>query len=118
MVMTAPERPTRREIVEELVDILDSRFFKTLSEPVRVQILKFLLLNGRSDIATIAEDMPQDRSVISRHLSLMQDAGILTCEKETRHRYYDIDASEFLKKIEGMAGKIRTCMEVCAPDCG
>jgi DNA-binding transcriptional ArsR family regulator len=56
------------EIANELVAVLDSKFFKSLGEPVRVEIIRFLLLNGRADIATIAENMPQDRSVISRHL--------------------------------------------------
>ena len=107
----------KKQIAEELVEILDSVFFKTLSEPVRVQILKFLVLNGRSDIGTIAEQMPQDRSVISRHLNLMQTVGILTCEKETRHIYYEINARAFLEKVEGIADKIRECMLACCPDC-
>jgi DNA-binding transcriptional ArsR family regulator len=107
----------KNRIAEELVEILDSAFFKTLSEPVRVRILKFLLLNGRSDIGTIAAQLPQDRSVVSRHLNLMSAVGILTAEKETRHIYYSIDAEAFLEKVEGIAGKLRACMLVCCPDC-
>ena len=79
------------KIAEELVEVLDSKFFKTLSEPVRVQILKFLMLNGRADIGSIAENMPQDRSVISRHLNLMQESGILISEKESRHVFYSVN---------------------------
>lgn len=105
------------QIAEELVAILDSTFFKTLSEPGRVQILKFLLLHGRSDIGTIAEQMPQDRSVISRHLNLMRKAGILTCAKENRHIYYDVNAQTFLDKVEGIRDKLKTCIAVCCPDC-
>ncbi len=73
------------EIANRMVDVLDSKFFKSLSEPVRVQILRYLLLHGRTDIGTIANNLPQDRSVISRHLNLMQEVGILNCEKESRH---------------------------------
>ena len=58
--------PQRKTAAEDLIKAFDFKFFKTMSEPVRMQILKILLLNGRSDIATIAENMPQDRSVISR----------------------------------------------------
>lgn len=107
----------KNQIAEELVAILDSAFFKTMGEPVRVQILKFLLLHGRADIGAIAEQMPQDRSVVSRHLNLMHKVGILTCEKETRHIYYAINATAFLEKVEGIAGKLRACMRVCCPDC-
>lgn len=105
------------KIVEEFVEILDSKFFKTLSEPVRVEILKFLMVNGRSDIGTIAEHMPQDRSVISRHLSLMHEAGILTCEKESRYIYYEINARAFRDKLEAITERTRKCIAKCCPNC-
>ena len=114
MLMTIQQ--AKQQIAEEVVEILDSSFFKTLSEPVRVQILKFLLLNGRSDISTIAKQMPQHRSVISRHLNLMYTVGILTSEKEARHTYYAINTQPFLEKVKGIADKIRACMRVCCPD--
>ncbi|MCK4816394.1 transcriptional regulator, partial [bacterium] len=55
-----------QHMVEDLVEALDSKMFKALTDPTRTQILKYLMLNGRSDVSTIAEHMPQDRSVISR----------------------------------------------------
>ena len=106
--------PTEKDI-EELVAILDSKFFKALSEPVRINILKYLILNGRSDIAAIADTLPQDRSVISRHLQLMYDTGILDCEKITRHVYYEVNGGVFLNKMETILEKIRACMPGCCP---
>ena len=85
------------DILDELIKNFDSRFFKTLSEPVRLEILKFLMQNGRSDIGTIADHLPQDRSVISRHLNLLHEAGILNCEKETRHMFYEINGGFYRK---------------------
>ncbi len=79
MFMKAQNSP--QNAMDELAKIFDSKLFKTLSEPVRMEILKFLMLNGRSDIGTIAENMPQDRSVISRHLNLMREAEILKRKK-------------------------------------
>ncbi len=106
---------TSSQSVEELVDMIDSKFFKALSEPVRVQILKYLLLNGRSDITAIASELPQDRSVISRHLQLMQEVGILNCEKITRHIYYEINGVVFFNKLENILEKIRECIPECCP---
>ena len=105
------------KIAEELVEVFDSKLFKTLSEPVRVQILKFIMLNGRVDIGTIAANMPQDRSVISRHLNLMHEVEILQCEKESRHMFYEINAQVFLDKLVNITEKIRTCMAECCPSC-
>ena len=105
------------EIANRLVDVLDSKFFKTLSEPVRVQILRFVLLNGRADIGTIAENMPQDRSVISRHLNLMQEVGILTSEKQSRHVFYSINARLFLERFMIITELTKQCLEECGPNC-
>ena len=115
--METEKTESRSQIAEELVEAVDSKFFKTLSEPVRVQILKYLMLNGRADIQTIAENMPQDRSVISRHLNLMQEAGILTGEKENRHVFYDVNGQPFIEKLVDITEKISKCMKECCPDC-
>ncbi len=105
------------DIANKLVDVLDSKFFKTLSEPVRVQIIKFILLNGRTDIGTIAENMPQDRSVISRHLNLMQEVGILNCEKESRHMYYNINPETFLNRFRDITKLTEQCIKECGNLC-
>ena len=117
MIMETEKPESRIQIANELVEAVDSKFFKTLSEPVRVQILKFLMLNGRADIQTIAENMPQDRSVVSRHLNLMQEAGVLTCQKENRHVFYDVNGQPFLEKLVDITEKIRRCIKECCPDC-
>jgi DNA-binding transcriptional ArsR family regulator len=108
----------KNKLVEDLARNLDSKFFKCLSDPVRQELLKYLLLNGRVDVGTIAKNLPQDRSVISRHLQLMRDAGVLISEKEGRFVYYSINGKEFLKKLEALADQVRTCIPVCCPtDC-
>jgi|APSaa5957512622_1039677.scaffolds.fasta_scaffold125033_2 DNA-binding transcriptional ArsR family regulator len=105
------------EMAQDLIEGWDARFFKTLGEPVRMEILRYLLLNGRSDIGSISENLPQDRSVISRHLQLMLDSGLLHCEKETRFRYYSINGGNFINKLEATAFQLRKCMSVCCPEC-
>lgn len=98
------------KIVDELIETLDSKFFKSMAEPARVDIFKCLLLNGRCDISSITEKLPQDRSVISRHLQLMLDADILICDKEGRHTFYDINSSGVLLKLETIVKKVKQCI--------
>lgn len=106
---------TRDEVLKEFSEAYDARFFKTLGEPVRMQILSYLMMNGRSDIASITENMPQDRSVVSRHLNQMLAVGMLCCEKETRHMYYSINAQTFVDKLEQFLSKIKKSISVCCP---
>lgn len=71
------------------------------------------LVNRRADIAAIAAALPQDRSVISRHLKVMSEAGILKCEKITRHVYYEIDGTSFSGRLETIAAGTKQCMPAC-----
>lgn len=106
---------TRAEFLTEFSETYDPRFFKTLSEPVRIEILCHLMMNGRSDIGSITENMPQDRSVISRHLTQMHAVGILCCEKETRHMYYSINGQAFIEKLAGFLAQVKKSVAVCCP---
>ncbi len=111
--METERRTKENKILDELVKVLDSKFLKALSEPVRIEILKVIMRNGRTDIGTIAENMPQDRSVISRHLNLMHEVGILICEKVGRHMFYEIDGKVFLDRLENITGLVRKCVPMC-----
>ncbi len=101
--------------LEGLVEQLDSKIFKALTDPTRTQILKFLMCHGRADISTIANHFPQDRSVISRHLHMMGEAGLLTVEKETRHRFYHINGEYILRMFETIVANLRACIHQCCP---
>jgi DNA-binding transcriptional ArsR family regulator len=103
------------QVLDDLVKALDSKMFKALTDPTRTQILRFLMLNGRCDISTIADNLPQDRSVISRHLNMMAEAGLLVAEKETRHRFYTINCETFLNEFETIVANLKTCIAECCP---
>ena len=96
--------------IDSALTCVDSEFLRALSEPARIEILKLLMLNGACDVSTLAEQMPQDRSVISRHLSLMHKAGVLNTKKEGRHKVYSIDPQGLLGKAEHFVEALRQCI--------
>ncbi len=99
-----------------LAELFDSKLFKMLGEPARVELLKILATRGRMDITEITEFLPQERSVVSRHLSSMCEAGLLTSEKVGRHTFYEVDALAILERLEAMSSGIRRYFEDCCPD--
>lgn len=102
--------------VSDLVSLLDSALFRVLSEPARISIMKELAVSGRQDISAIARRLPQDRSVISRHLSLMEESGLIIGEREGRHTYYRLNGAAILTRLESMAAEMRTYLERCCPE--
>lgn len=101
--------------INDLIAVLDSFFFKTLSEPIRVEILKFLLKNGRCDIATVAKSIKKDRSVLSRHLHMMNEAGILKTEKVIRNTYFEVDAQSLVTTVSALFKQVNHAIESCCP---
>jgi ArsR family transcriptional regulator len=63
--------------------------FKALAHPLRLSIIAFLK-DGERCVCEIVENVPAERSNISRHLALMTSAGVLESRKEGLRVYYKL----------------------------
>ena len=93
---------SRQEAARQCVAVFNTGFFKALCEPARIAVLRELILLDRADIAAISARLPQDRSVVARHLRQLASAHIVKAEKEGRHVFYQIDASSVAERLEGI----------------
>jgi predicted transcriptional regulator len=110
-----PTRQKRERAAKELRQILDGNLFRALCEPVRVALVEFLTVNGRSDIATIAAAFPQDRSVVSRHLLSLHAAGVVRREKVARQVFFEVDGSAVVLRLEEILARFRRIVPLCCP---
>lgn len=106
---------SRARAARELREIFDEDLLRALCEPVRVALVEFLTARGRSDIATVAESFPQDRSVISRHLASLCRVGVLRREKVGRHVFFAVDGPGVLVRLEKMLDRFRHVVSTCCP---
>ncbi len=90
---------------------IDRDFIKALTEPARLVIIKLLIVHRSLDVKSLAEKMPQDRSVISRHLSMMEKSGLLSSTKEGRQVFYTLDAKSALAKAEKLVDSFKQCCQ-------
>ena len=84
---------------------------RVLAEPARMELIEILICQGEKDVGQIAEQMDQDRSVVSRHLKQLADAGVLEIRKEGRHRHYRINGEFLLREMEDLTGQLRTYIQ-------
>lgn len=84
------------KLIQEKIDF---DFFKTLFDPVRTELLVYLVVNGKKNIKEISENFSQDRSVISRHLDLMHRYGIVNKSKENRNILYEANSEVVFEKF-------------------
>lgn len=78
---------------------MDFEFYRVLFDPVRSEIMIFLGINGASSISTVSDNFPQDRTVISRHLSLMYRHGIVMKTKKSREYIYQLNTEFVIDKF-------------------
>ncbi len=64
-----------------------TEIFKTLSEPIRVQLV-LLLVHGERSVATLVEALGQPQSTVSRHLGVLRSAEVVKTRRETTHIHY------------------------------
>lgn len=80
---------------------------KALSDPVRREILN-LLKNGRLSAGEISEHFPVTDAAVSRHLSVLKEAGLIRDTREGKYIYYDLNASvleEILLWVKDLKGE-------------
>jgi DNA-binding transcriptional ArsR family regulator len=106
---------TRQRAAKSCAEIFDSELFRALCEPVRIEIVRLLIARGRSDLSGIAAELPQDASVISRHLAVLHRAGVARRAKSGRHVYFELDGPELLARLEGITGALRRAVPFCCP---
>jgi Predicted transcriptional regulators len=99
-----------------LYDSIDFDFYKTLFDPVRSDILIYLVSHGPKSIKEISENFSQDRSVISRHLDLMYRYGIVSKSKQDRHIYYEANRSFVVEQFEKTTINLKKLLQSATPD--
>jgi DNA-binding transcriptional ArsR family regulator len=96
-------------------DSIDFEFYKTVFDPVRSEILVYLVSHGKKNIKEIAENFSQDRSVISRHLDLMYRFSIVLKTKENRNIYYEANSMFIVEKFEQTTENLKKLMLLQTP---
>ena len=81
--------------------VLDTAF-RALSDGARRSILE-RLSRGEATMSVIAEPLPITLSAVHQHVAVLEEAGLVVCEKRGRSRWCRLEPSGF-KRIEHWIG--------------
>ena len=79
-----------------------SRLFSALANPTRRRILEILRC-GEEPISDLAEPFDMSLVAVSKHVRVLEDAGLLTVRKEGRSRICRLDARPLRVAVGWMA---------------
>ena len=84
-----------------------SELLRAAAHPQRLAILDVLGHHQRLCNREIQELLGIEQAILSQHLTLMRDKGLLEFEKDGKFTYWNLKRPEFLKIV--------LCLENCCP---
>ncbi len=82
-----------------------AEILKTISHPVRLDIIKMLDKDEPLSVAQINEQIPIPQPALSHHLNKMKDRGVLASHREGKNVYYSLMSRHIIKIFD--------CIESC-----
>ena len=89
----------------DLVDLIAERF-RALSEPTRIKLLD-RLREGEASVLDLTEAIGMTEQNVSKHLGVLQRAGILARRKQGNFTYYSIADERVFELCETVCGSIQ-----------
>lgn len=80
--------------------------FRALADPIRLQLLAQIAARGPLCVCHLQDELPYTQSRISKHLSSLRRAGLVTTRREGTWIYYSVDeqaleiARDFIDQLE------------------
>src|SRR4030043_1179213 len=84
---------------------LKARVFYALSDPVRIEILEFIR-DGEKCVCEIVPHLNLIQPVVSRHLRILKDSGLVVDRKDGNKRLYSVMFPEVYKIIDDITPEL------------
>ncbi|MBV8950917.1 MAG: helix-turn-helix transcriptional regulator [Actinobacteria bacterium] len=69
----------------------DDELWSAIADPSRRRLLDLLVRNGESTASSLAEEVPFTRQAVVKHLSVLEQAGLVTRQREGREVRFRVD---------------------------
>ena len=90
---------------EPLVDLV-ARRFRVIGEPMRIKLLD-RLRNGEATVQELTEAVAASQQNVSKHLSVLRDAGIVARRKEGTQVFYRVVDAGVFELCEMVCGSVQ-----------
>ena len=90
---------------EDRLIMFKAKTFRALSDPIRLKILHFLK-DGDKCVCEIIPFLGVPQPIVSRHLKILKDIGLISDKKEGTRRFYSITNLSILNIIDGLSPEI------------
>jgi DNA-binding transcriptional ArsR family regulator len=79
--------------------------FGALSDPIRIEIINFLR-QGEKCVCEIVPHLNLIQPLVSRHLKILKDAGMVKCRKDSTKRMYSIVDQRIFQVVDALTPEL------------
>jgi ArsR family transcriptional regulator len=90
---------------EENQNRFKSTVFHALSNPIRLEILSYLR-GGEKCVCEIVPHLNLIQPLVSRHLKILKDTGIVRCRKDSTKRMYTIVDNNIFNVVDSLTPEL------------
>ncbi|HSV49761.1 MAG TPA: metalloregulator ArsR/SmtB family transcription factor [Candidatus Acidoferrales bacterium] len=82
-----------------------STIYHALSDPIRLEIITYLR-NGEKCVCEIVPHLNLIQPLVSRHLKILKDAGLVRCRKDGTKRLYSIVDPKIYAVVDSLTSEL------------
>src|SRR5580692_3042261 len=82
---------------------VDDELWSAIGDPSRRRVLDLLVSHGAVSASWLASQVPFTRQAVSKHLAVLEEAGLVTRHKQGREVLYQVEAARLDQATQAMA---------------
>jgi DNA-binding transcriptional ArsR family regulator len=81
----------------------DDDLWSAIADPSRCHVLDLLVSNGDASASWLAGEVPFSRQAVSKHLVVLERAGLVSRRRQGREVLYQVEAARLDQAVRAMA---------------
>jgi ArsR family transcriptional regulator, cadmium/lead-responsive transcriptional repressor len=81
----------------------DDQLWSAIADPSRRRVLDLLVREGEASASSLADQVPFSRQAVSKHLTVLEDVGLISRRKQGREVLYRVEAARLDQATQAMA---------------
>jgi predicted transcriptional regulator len=82
---------------------VNDELWSAIGDPTRRRLLDLLLVDGMGTATTLSEQLPVTRQAVTKHLAVLDRAGLVHVTPAGRERHYRIDDAQLARAVSQLA---------------
>jgi DNA-binding transcriptional ArsR family regulator len=80
----------------------DDELWSAIADPSRRRVLDLIVRRGQASASALADEVPFSRQAVSKHLAVLEEAGLVLRRREGREVLYSVRADRLQEATRAM----------------